>query len=185
MGGPLTALHLVFLAKGALWTCVLSLMAFVGAAIELGLSLLVFGRPQQLIDQIARIARPQWFFVAVTEHFYEFVHNLRLVAQAGVDAYAPEDLRELLLCSHSNFHLRLDPAKKGGIGQLAGVYAGVLLLSAIQTAINLMGLPAHYTQLILGFLGVAALVGAVVGWIAWNRRGQRAQHDAPADATVV
>lgn len=47
---------------------------------------------------------------------------------------------------------------KGGIGQLAGVYAGVLLLSAIQTAINLMGLPAHYTQLILGFLVLAAML---------------------------
>jgi polar amino acid transport system permease protein len=33
MGGPLTALHLVFLAKGALWTCVLSLMAFVGGGV--------------------------------------------------------------------------------------------------------------------------------------------------------
>jgi ribose transport system permease protein len=47
---------------------------------------------------------------------------------------------------------------KGGIGQLAGVYAGVLLLSSIQTAINLMGLPAHYTQLILGFLVLAAML---------------------------
>ncbi|GAB2178402.1 ABC transporter permease [Dongia sp. agr-C8] len=47
---------------------------------------------------------------------------------------------------------------KGGIGQLPGVYAGVLLLSAIQTAINLMGLPAHYTQLILGFLVLAAML---------------------------
>jgi ribose transport system permease protein len=47
---------------------------------------------------------------------------------------------------------------KGGIGQLAGVYAGVLLLSAIQTAINLMGLPAHYTTLILGFLVLAAML---------------------------
>jgi ribose transport system permease protein len=47
---------------------------------------------------------------------------------------------------------------KGGIGQLPGVYAGVLLLSAIQTAINLMGLPAHYTQLILGALVLAAML---------------------------
>ena len=38
---------------------------------------------------------------------------------------------------------------KGGIGKLPGVYAGVLLLSSIHTAINLMGLPAHYTQVIL------------------------------------
>jgi ribose transport system permease protein len=34
----------------------------------------------------------------------------------------------------------------------------VLLLSAIQTAINLMGLPAHYTQLILGALVLAAML---------------------------
>jgi ribose transport system permease protein len=47
---------------------------------------------------------------------------------------------------------------KGGVGQLPGVYAGVLLLSAIQTAINLMGLPAHYTQVILGILVLAAVL---------------------------
>ncbi len=47
---------------------------------------------------------------------------------------------------------------KGGIGQLPGVYAGVLLLSSIHTAINLMGLPAHYTQVILGFLVLAAVL---------------------------
>ena len=47
---------------------------------------------------------------------------------------------------------------KGGIGNLSGVYAGVLLLSSIQTAINLMGLPAHYTQMILGALVLAAVL---------------------------
>jgi ribose transport system permease protein len=47
---------------------------------------------------------------------------------------------------------------KGGIGRLPGVYAGVLLLHAIQTAINLMGLPAHYTQMILGALVLAAVL---------------------------
>jgi ribose transport system permease protein len=47
---------------------------------------------------------------------------------------------------------------KGGIGQLPGVYAGVLLLSSIHTAINLMGLPAHYTQMILGGLVLAAVL---------------------------
>ncbi len=47
---------------------------------------------------------------------------------------------------------------KGGIGQLPGVYAGVLLLSSIHTAINLMGLPAHYTQVILGILVLAAVL---------------------------
>ncbi len=47
---------------------------------------------------------------------------------------------------------------KGGIGRLPGVYAGVLLLSSIHTAINLMGLPAHYTQMILGALVLAAVL---------------------------
>jgi ribose transport system permease protein len=47
---------------------------------------------------------------------------------------------------------------KGGIGQLPGVYAGVLLLSSIHTAINLMGLPAHYSQMILGGLVLAAVL---------------------------
>jgi ribose transport system permease protein len=47
---------------------------------------------------------------------------------------------------------------KGGVGKLPGVYAGVLLLHAIQTAINLMGLPAHYTQIVLGGLVLAAVL---------------------------
>lgn len=47
---------------------------------------------------------------------------------------------------------------KGGIGKLPGVYAGVLLLYSIHTAINLMGLPAHYTQMILGALVLAAVL---------------------------
>ncbi|MBL8905470.1 MAG: ABC transporter permease [Rhizobiales bacterium] len=47
---------------------------------------------------------------------------------------------------------------KGGIGQLPGVYAGVLLLSTIQTAMNVMALPVHYTQMILGALVLAALL---------------------------
>lgn len=47
---------------------------------------------------------------------------------------------------------------KGGIGRLPGVYAGVLLLSSIHTAINLMGMPAHYTQMIQGGLVLAAVL---------------------------
>ncbi|RUY13889.1 ABC transporter permease, partial [Mesorhizobium sp. M7A.F.Ca.CA.001.13.2.1] len=39
-----------------------------------------------------------------------------------------------------------------------GVYAGVLLLSAINTAINLMGLPANFTQVIHGLLVLAAVL---------------------------
>ena len=42
---------------------------------------------------------------------------------------------------------------KGGVGSLPGVYAGVLLLSSINTAINLMGLPANFTQVIHGLPG--------------------------------
>lgn len=47
---------------------------------------------------------------------------------------------------------------KGGVGTLPGVYAGVLLLSSINTAINLMGLPANFTQVIHGLLVLAAVM---------------------------
>jgi ribose transport system permease protein len=47
---------------------------------------------------------------------------------------------------------------KGGVGALPGVYAGVLLLSSINTAINLMGLPATSTQVIHGLLVLAAVL---------------------------
>ena len=47
---------------------------------------------------------------------------------------------------------------KGGEGRLAGVFAGVLLLTSIQTAINVMGLPPHYTQMIQGGLVLAAVL---------------------------
>ena len=47
---------------------------------------------------------------------------------------------------------------KGGYGKLSGVFAGVLLLSSIQTAINVMGMPPHYTQMIQGGLVLAAVI---------------------------
>jgi ribose transport system permease protein len=47
---------------------------------------------------------------------------------------------------------------KGGQGRLAGVFAGVLLLSSIQTAINVMGMPPHFTQMIQGGLVMAAVL---------------------------
>jgi len=47
---------------------------------------------------------------------------------------------------------------KGGVGSLPGVYAGVLLLASIQTAINLMGMPAHFTQLIQGGMVLVAVL---------------------------
>jgi len=47
---------------------------------------------------------------------------------------------------------------KGGVGALPGVYAGVLLLSSINTAINLMGVQANFTQVIHGLLVLAAVL---------------------------
>jgi len=47
---------------------------------------------------------------------------------------------------------------KGGYGRLSGVFAGVLLLSSIQTAINVMGMPPHYTMVIQGTLVLAAVL---------------------------
>ena len=47
---------------------------------------------------------------------------------------------------------------KGGYGRLSGVFAGVLLLSSIQTAINVWGMPPHYTQMIRGGLVLAAVL---------------------------
>ena len=47
---------------------------------------------------------------------------------------------------------------RGGYGFLSGVFAGVLLLSSIQTAINVMGMPPHYTMMIQGLLVLAAVL---------------------------
>jgi len=47
---------------------------------------------------------------------------------------------------------------KGGVGGLSGVFAGVLLLSSISTAINVMGMPPHYTLVIRGGLVLAAIL---------------------------
>ena len=46
----------------------------------------------------------------------------------------------------------------GGVGRLTGVFAGVLLLSTIDTAINVMGLPPHYMQVIRGGLVLTAVL---------------------------
>jgi ribose transport system permease protein len=46
----------------------------------------------------------------------------------------------------------------GGVGRLSGVFAGVLLLSTIDTAINVMGLPPHYMQVIRGGLVLVAVL---------------------------
>src|ERR687891_2037669 len=47
---------------------------------------------------------------------------------------------------------------RGGTGRLSGVFAGVLLLSAIDTAINVMGLAPYYMQVIRGGLMLAAVL---------------------------
>jgi ribose transport system permease protein len=47
---------------------------------------------------------------------------------------------------------------RGGIGRLSGVFAGVLLLSSIDTAINVMGLEPYYMQVIRGGLMLAAVL---------------------------
>lgn len=47
---------------------------------------------------------------------------------------------------------------RGGVGQLSGVFAGVLLLSTIDTAINVMGLDASYMQVIRGALMLTAVL---------------------------
>jgi ribose transport system permease protein len=46
----------------------------------------------------------------------------------------------------------------GGLGSLSGVFAGVLLLSTIDTAINIMGLEASYMQVIRGALMLVAVL---------------------------
>ena len=47
---------------------------------------------------------------------------------------------------------------RGGVGRLSGVFAGVLLLSTIDTAINVMGLDASYMQVIRGLLMLVAVL---------------------------
>lgn len=47
---------------------------------------------------------------------------------------------------------------QGGVGRLTGVFAGVLLLSSIDTAVNVMGLPPQYTQVIRGLLVLFAVL---------------------------
>lgn len=46
----------------------------------------------------------------------------------------------------------------GGVGRLSGVFAGVLILSTIDTAINVMGMPPHYMQVIRGGLVLVAVL---------------------------
>ena len=47
---------------------------------------------------------------------------------------------------------------RGGLGRLSGVFAGVLLLSAISTAINIIGIGPYYLQVIRGGLVLLAVL---------------------------
>lgn len=47
---------------------------------------------------------------------------------------------------------------RGGIGRLSGVFAGVLLLSAISTAINIIGIGPYFLQVIRGGLVLLAVL---------------------------
>ncbi len=47
---------------------------------------------------------------------------------------------------------------RGGTGRLSGVFAGVLLLGAIDTAINVMGIAPYYMQVIRGGLMLLAVL---------------------------
>jgi len=49
------------------------------------------------------------------------------------------------------------------VGRLTGVFAGAILLSAISTAINILGMPPFYMNVIRGgFIVVAVLLDAMM-----------------------
>ncbi len=55
---------------------------------------------------------------------------------------------------------------KGGVGRLSGVFAGVLLLSTIATAINIMRIPVEFERVIFGtILLVAVLLDSGKIWL--------------------
>jgi ribose transport system permease protein len=52
---------------------------------------------------------------------------------------------------------------QGGVGHLPGVFAGAILLSAISTAISILGMPPFYMNIIRGgFIIVAVLIDALI-----------------------
>ncbi len=52
---------------------------------------------------------------------------------------------------------------QGGVGNLTGVFAGAILLSAISTSISILGMPPFYMNIIRGgFIIMAVLVDAVI-----------------------
>lgn len=55
---------------------------------------------------------------------------------------------------------------QGGIGRLTGVFAGAILLSAISTAISIVGIPPFYMNIIRGgFIIFAVLLDAIINRI--------------------
>jgi ribose transport system permease protein len=52
---------------------------------------------------------------------------------------------------------------QGGVGRLTGVFAGAILLSAISTAISILGMPPFYMNIIRGgFIIFAVLIDAII-----------------------
>jgi len=52
---------------------------------------------------------------------------------------------------------------QGGVGNLTGVFAGAILLSAISTAISILGMPPFYMNIIRGgFIIFAVLIDAII-----------------------
>ena len=52
---------------------------------------------------------------------------------------------------------------QGGVGNLTGVFAGAILLSAISTAISILGMPPFYMNIIRGgFIIIAVIIDAVI-----------------------
>jgi ribose transport system permease protein len=55
---------------------------------------------------------------------------------------------------------------QGGVGRLPGVFAGAILLSAISTAISILGMPPFYMNVIRGgFIIIAVLLDAMISRI--------------------
>jgi ribose transport system permease protein len=55
---------------------------------------------------------------------------------------------------------------QGGVGRLTGVFAGAILLSAISTAISILGMPPFYMNIIRGgFIIIAVLIDAIISRI--------------------
>jgi ribose transport system permease protein len=55
---------------------------------------------------------------------------------------------------------------QGGVGRLTGVFAGAVLLSAISTAISILGMPPFYMNVIRGgLIIIAVLLDAMISRI--------------------